>query len=101
VIANVHPAPLELADLAVKMRPDWDRVQLDGAIAQARSSGWSFPRVFSEVARLLVLADSSPRDLTAASRNPALTPLAPSDPELAAGWAEVIREAWAVRRGAA
>ena len=66
----VHPAPRELADLAVVVRPDRDRTLHEGAIAQARSSGWSFPRVLLEVVRLLVQDDSSPRDLTAAAREP-------------------------------
>jgi hypothetical protein len=74
--ANVQPAARELTDLAIAVRKDWDRTLLEGAIAQARSSGWSFPRVLLEVVRLLLVEDSSPRDLTAAAR----TPLARSVP---------------------
>jgi hypothetical protein len=70
VTANVQPAARELTDLAVAARKDWDRTLLEGAIAQARSSGWSFPRVLLEVVRLLLVEDSSPRDLTAAAREP-------------------------------
>lgn len=97
--ANVHPAPIELADLAVKMRPDWDRTLLEGAIDAARKC-WSWPRVYSEVSRLLVLEDSSPRDLTAAARNPVTTQFAPSDPDATRQWAADIREMLAARRRA-
>ena len=97
----VHPAPLQLADLAAVMRPDWDRNQLEGAIAQARTSGWSWPRVFMETARLLVMEDSSPRDLTEAARDQT-APRRPADPEVTRGWASAIRETleWA-KAGAA
>lgn len=88
--ANVHPAPIQLADLAAVMRPDWDRAQLEGAIASARSSGWSFPRVFSEVARLLVQEDSSPHDLTAASRDQTAARRA-ADPSMTREWAAACR----------
>jgi hypothetical protein len=79
--ANVQPAARELTDLAVAARKDWDRTQVEGAISSARSSGWSFPRVLLEVARLLVQEDSSPRDLTAAAREP-LARSAPVPPAL-------------------
>lgn len=69
-MSPVHPAPSQLADLAAVMRPDWDRATLEGAVAQARSYGWSWGRVFIETARLLVDESSSPRDLTVAARNP-------------------------------
>lgn len=92
-MSAVHPAPLQLADLAAAMRPDWDRADLEGAIAAARTGGgWSWPRVFAEVARLLVQEDSSPRDLTAAARNPLEVPHRPAAPEVASGWAADIRE---------
>jgi hypothetical protein len=94
----VHPAPIQLADLAAVMRPDWDRADLEGAVAASRASGWSWPRVFIEVARLLVLEESSPRDLTAAARNPVQAPMAPADPELARSWAADIRAMLAARR---
>ena len=90
--ANIHPAPIQLADLAATMRPDWDRAQLEGAIASARSSGWSFPRVFMETCRLLVQEDSSPRDLTEAARDQVARPT-PADPTLTREWASAIREA--------
>ncbi len=96
-MSPVHPAPIQLADLATAMRPDWDRTHLEGAIAQARSSGWSFPRVFSEVARLLVQEDSSPRDLTEAARQPLKSPSAPASPELQREWAATCREFLAIR----
>ncbi len=69
-MGHVRPAPIQLADLAAVMRPDWDRAELEGTIAAARSSGWSWPKLFSETARLLVQEESSPRDLAAAARNP-------------------------------
>ena len=102
--ANVHPAPMQLADLAAAMRPDWDRTQLEGAIAQARSSGWSWPRVFSETARLLVQEDSAPRDLTAAAeaaQRGHLQPRRPAAPAVAREWGQVCREVLAAQRGGA
>jgi hypothetical protein len=96
----IHPAPLQLADLAAVMRPDWDRRELDGAVADARTSGgWSWPRVFSEVARLLVLEDSSPKDLTVASRDQLRRVAA--DPLLTKRWAADCREYLATTRGQA
>jgi len=61
----INPAPIELADLAAVMRPDWDRSLFEGAVAHALRS-WSWPKVYGEVSRLLVQEDASPRDLTAA-----------------------------------
>ena len=86
----IHPAPLQLADLAAVMRPDWDRGTLEGAVAAARTSGWSWPKVFSEVARLLVMEDSSPHDLTVASRNQITRTAA--DPSLTKQWAADCRQ---------
>lgn len=93
--ANVHPAPSQLAELAAAMRPDWDRAQLEGAVTAARSGGWSWPRVFSEVARLLVQEDSAPRDLTAAAeaaQRGHLQPRRPAAPSVAREWGQVCRE---------
>ena len=96
-MSPVHPAPAQLADLAAVMRPDWDQDRLKGAISGARSSGWSWPRVFIEVARLLVQEDSSPADLTNAARSPLELAHRPAAPEVAAGWAADIRELLARR----
>jgi hypothetical protein len=96
-MSAVHPAPLQLADLAAVMRPDWPREQLEGAIAAARQS-WSWPRIFGEVARLLVDEDSSPRDLTVAARDP-MTRTQPS-PNYRE-WAQACREAVATVTGRA
>lgn len=93
----IHPAPLQLADLAAVMRPDWNRAHLEGAVAGARQNGWSWPRVFAEVARLLVQDDSSPRDLTEAAREPLNAPSAPASPELQREWAATCREFLAIR----
>lgn len=99
-MAPVHPAPLQLAELAAVMRPDWDRRELEGAVTEARTSGgWSWPRVFSEVARLLVLEDSSPKDLTVASRD-RLRRVA-ADPSQTRQWAADAREYLAAVRGQA
>jgi hypothetical protein len=101
--ANVHPAPAQLADLAAVMRPDWDRSQLEGAVSAARTGGWSWQRVFSEVARLLVIEDSSPSDLTAAARKQ-VQAVKPANPALTREWAGVCRmvleDAAAARGGA-
>lgn len=99
-MSPVHPAPLQLADLAAVMRPDWDRAELEGAITGARSgSGWSWPKVFSEVARLLVDEGASPRDLAVAARNQ-LAPRQPADPSLTRDWAAACREYIALSREA-
>ena len=99
-MSAIHPAPRELADLAVVVRPDWDRTLLEGAIAQARSSGWSFPRVLLEVVRLLVQDDSSPRDLTAAAHDPLARP-APATPGVNREWAQVCRDVIAAAKDGA
>jgi hypothetical protein len=96
VTANVQPAARELTDLAVAARKDWDRTQVEGAISSARSSGWSFPRVLLEVARLLVQEDSSPRDLTAAARAP-LARASALPPDVNAARAAEVRASMADR----
>jgi len=95
-MSPVHPAPLQLADLAAVMRPDWDRHHLEGAIAAARASGWSWPRVFIEAARLLVDGNSSPRDLAEAAKDQAAA-RSPADPSLTREWAAACRELLACR----
>jgi hypothetical protein len=96
-MSPVHPAPSQLADLAAVMRPDWDRADLEGAVAQARSFGWSWPKVFGEVARLLTDESSSPRDLHVAARNP--VERAQPSPHYRE-WAQACREAVAATRKA-
>jgi hypothetical protein len=99
-MSPVHPAPLQLADLAAVMRPDWDRRELEGAIASARSNGgWSWPRVFIEVARLMVDEDAAPRDLNVAARDLA-GPRRPADPSLTRDWAATCRELLTLARDA-
>jgi hypothetical protein len=61
----INPAPIELADLAAAMRPDWDRSLFEGALAHALRS-WPWPKVYGEVSRMLVQQDATPRDLTVA-----------------------------------
>jgi hypothetical protein len=100
VTANVLPATRELTDLAVAVRPDFDRTQVEGAISAARSAGWSFPRVLLELVRLLVQDDSSPRDLTAAARDPLARPAAAA-PSVNREWAQVCREVIAAARDGA
>ena len=56
--------------------PTWDRATLEGAVAQARSYGWSWGRVFIETARLLVDESSSPRP-DSGSKEPARAALGP------------------------
>jgi hypothetical protein len=96
-MSPVHPAPLQLADLAAAMRPDWDRTELEGAISAARQNdAWPWHRVFLEVARLLVAEDSSPRDLTAAARNP-VGRNTPASPSVTREYAAACREFLATR----
>ena len=99
-MSPIHPAPSQLADLAAAMRPDWDRTQFEGAVAAARTGGWSWPRLFMEVARLLVQEDSSPRDLTEAARDQSQRRV-PASPEMTREWASACREFLSLRGGAA
>ena len=72
---SILPAPIELADLAAVMRPDWDRRDFEGAleacrIAHADDDGWDWPRTFRLAAAHLADPAASPRDLAAAARGP-------------------------------
>ena len=66
----VAAAPRQLADLVAAMRPDWDRVQIDGAIAAARNAGWTFTRTAREIVRMACDPAATPSDLAAALRDP-------------------------------
>ena len=89
----INPSPVELADLAEAMRPDWNRSDFEGAVAYAMRE-WEWRRVFGEVSRLLNDEGATPRDLVAAaeaaSRDPRRRP--ETSPERAHEWASVIRE---------
>ena len=93
----IHPAPLQLADLARVMRPDWDRTELESAVDAARRfGGWPWERVCGEVFRLLLQQDSSPHDLTVAARKPVGQQQA--DPEMTKQWAADCRKFLKVRK---
>jgi hypothetical protein len=97
--ANVHPAPIQLAELCRVMRPDWDAQQTAGAIDAVRHE-WGFARVALETVRLLVQEDSSPHDLTVAARNQT-APRKPADPVVTREWAAACRETLAWRNAGA
>lgn len=70
---TVHPAPLQLADLAAEMRPDWDRAAFQQALdtcrfAHSDDDGWDFARTLRLAAVHLADPSASPRDLAAAAR---------------------------------
>ena len=91
----VQPASRELTDLAVTMRPDWDRDDLSGALVAAKTAGWSWERTFREVSRLLLLDDGEPAALRHAAATPLRPSLAPSGD--ASGWAARARQMLAGR----
>jgi hypothetical protein len=62
-VTAVQPAQGELLDLAAVMRPDWQRRDLEGALAGAAQNGWPWPRAFLATARLLTDPEAKPRDL--------------------------------------
>ena len=70
---SILPAPIELADLAAVMRPDWDRRQFEGAvdacrIAHTDDDGWDWAKTFRLAAAHLADPSASPRDLANAAR---------------------------------
>lgn len=91
-----RPAEYELRSLAAAMRPDWDADQLSGAMVAAHTSGWSWPRMFTEVCRMLTDDRAQPTDLRDASRQP-LGQIAAADPDAvdraAAGAKSALAEA--------
>lgn len=91
-LPEVRRAVVPLVALAVEVRPDWQRADLQGAIVRAASAGWDWPRVLVEVARLLTDPAAGPRDLVEASRPP--TALLPTpEPGTEARGAELVRAA--------
>jgi hypothetical protein len=62
-MSGIQPAQGELLDLAAAMRPDWQRRDLEGALAGAAQNGWPWPRAFLATARLLTDPEAKPRDL--------------------------------------
>jgi hypothetical protein len=73
-MTSPQPATPELLTLAAKMRPDWDRTDLSGALAAAASNGWDWPKTFLAVCRLLADSEAAPRDLIKAVQNPVAPP---------------------------
>jgi hypothetical protein len=67
---TIEPAQAELLGLAAVMRPDWQRRDLEGALAGAASNGWPWPRAFLAAARLLADPEAQPRDLLAEIASP-------------------------------
>jgi hypothetical protein len=56
-------APIELADLARAVRPDWDPVLIDGALQGARDARMPWPLVLVTFPRLMADPQADPRDL--------------------------------------
>lgn len=67
-LPEVRRAVVPLVALAVEVRPDWQRADVQGAIVSAAMAGWDWPRVLVEVARLLTDPAAAPRDLVEAAR---------------------------------
>lgn len=91
-LPEVRRAVLPLIALAVEVRPDWQRADVQGAIVAAATAGWDWPRVLVEVARLLTDLNAVPRDLIEASRPPTAIRPAP-EPGTEARGAELARAA--------
>lgn len=66
----VKSAMAELVALAVAVRPDWDGERLRDALVACHQAGWPWARTMRMTVELLCEEESSPRDLTAAARNP-------------------------------
>ncbi|TDB76798.1 hypothetical protein E1264_38075 [Actinomadura sp. KC216] len=65
-------APEELADFAVKTRPDLDRDEVRKAIAACQAVGWPWERTLMQTALMLAHLEE-PRDLKAATTHPSKT----------------------------
>ena len=90
-MTHIQNADRELIDLAVKMRPDWDRDDFAGALLAAKHAGWEDDLIFARVADLILDPDAAPRDLRAAAASPFRAAIGrPSDDS--AGWAQVARD---------
>jgi hypothetical protein len=59
----IERATAELTELAVTVRPDWDRDALSAALSTATVSGLPWPRLLAETVRLMMREGSSPREL--------------------------------------
>jgi hypothetical protein len=91
-VPEVRRAVVPLIALAVEVRPDWRRADVQGAIIAAANAGWEWPRVLVEVARLLTDVGAVPRDLIEASLPPTAVRPAP-EPGTEARGAELVRAA--------
>jgi len=69
-MTTIRHAPIELAELACKMRDDWDRAETDGAIRAAGLAGWTWEQTAQTAIRLACIPDQYPRDLVEACRKP-------------------------------
>ena len=69
-MTTIRHAPIELAELACKMRDDWDRAETDGAIRAAGLAGWTWEQTAQATVRLACIPDQYPRDLVEACRKP-------------------------------
>lgn len=67
---KLKAAPKRLAWLAEEMR-GWGYEDTLGALKACSDAGWDDIRIYREVFRLLLIADSSPDDLRAMARRPA------------------------------
>ncbi len=76
---TIHPAPLELVQLADRMRPDWIPGAFEGALQAARSAQWDWDRTFKIATRIIGDPDGTPMDLLNAVRDPRTKTL-PADP---------------------
>lgn len=67
---EITRASAELEDLAVAVRPDWDREAVSAAITAATVSGMPWPRMLAELVRLMTRPDGSPRELREMAADP-------------------------------
>lgn len=62
-MTEILEAPRELLDLAVAVRPDWDRDETWQGIHACHDAGWPWKRTVAETVRLLFAEDGLPSAL--------------------------------------
>jgi hypothetical protein len=95
-VTEYHPAPKQLAMLAATMRDDWPYDEIRAALIACSEAGWTAERIYRETFRLLLLADSGPKDLRMAARNP-LRPVPGPGPGTFSDGLASLREAYEKR----
>lgn len=88
---EIRAALGELVALAVAVRPDWTADDVQAALVDARTCGWSWAHAFVAMARLIVDPDAKPGELVPPHPDPQRAPL--HRPGSAESAAELLAEA--------